>query len=318
MLKEETIENRFGFTGEQYDPVAGMYYLRARFYNPVIGRFIQEDTYYGDGLNLYTYCHNNPVRYVDPSGHASGFCNDKNECINYLMQNENLSESDAIKRYEQIRNQHLELTPNQVREVITGSNNGTTRLIAGTQGIVTGGDSTILGENIFRSMDNTPSGSKRSGYQAQHIIPHELDDHPILLKIGMDLDDASNGIFLRERDGNASAMSRHQGYHKQYTNVIREKLNALDVNLSVAELQREVYKLQQSSRKMMEQGTPIYNIDHLADPKLKKKKNEKNPKVIADIKRKRKIARKVNKALGTDSDSRMEDFIRRKLTEYGI
>ena len=35
------------------------YYLRARFYNPVIGRFTQEDTYYGDGLNLYQYCQAN-------------------------------------------------------------------------------------------------------------------------------------------------------------------------------------------------------------------------------------------------------------------
>ena len=69
-LKEETIENRFAFTGEQYDPVSQLYYLRARFYSPAIGRFIQEDTYYGDGLNLYAYCHNNPVGYVDPSGHA--------------------------------------------------------------------------------------------------------------------------------------------------------------------------------------------------------------------------------------------------------
>ena len=68
--KEETIENRFGFTGEQYDPVTNLYYLRARFYSPAIGRFIQEDTYYGDGLNLYTYCHNNPVTYVDPSGNV--------------------------------------------------------------------------------------------------------------------------------------------------------------------------------------------------------------------------------------------------------
>ena len=68
-LKEENVENRFGFTGEQYDPVSQMYYLRARFYSPAIARFIQEDTYYGDGLNLYVYCHNNPVMYVDPSGH---------------------------------------------------------------------------------------------------------------------------------------------------------------------------------------------------------------------------------------------------------
>ncbi|MCM1161732.1 MAG: hypothetical protein NC412_10955 [Roseburia sp.] len=47
----------------------GQYYLRARYYNPVIGRFTQEDTYYGDGLNLYAYCGNNPVGYEDPSGH---------------------------------------------------------------------------------------------------------------------------------------------------------------------------------------------------------------------------------------------------------
>ena len=46
------------------------YYLRARFYNPVIGQFTQEDTYYGDGLNLYQYCQANPVGYVDPSGHS--------------------------------------------------------------------------------------------------------------------------------------------------------------------------------------------------------------------------------------------------------
>ena len=54
------------------DPVPRQYYLRARFYNPVIGRFTQEDTYYGDGLNLYQYCQANPVGYVDPSGHNCG------------------------------------------------------------------------------------------------------------------------------------------------------------------------------------------------------------------------------------------------------
>ena len=49
--------------------VSQQYYLRARFYNPVMARFTQEDTYRGNGLNLYAYCRNNPVYYVDPSGH---------------------------------------------------------------------------------------------------------------------------------------------------------------------------------------------------------------------------------------------------------
>ncbi|MFG6410656.1 MAG: RHS repeat-associated core domain-containing protein [Bacteroides acidifaciens] len=68
-LCEETVENRFKFNGQQHDPISQQYYLRARYYNPVIGRFTQEDTYRGDGLNLYVYCRNNPVYYADPSGH---------------------------------------------------------------------------------------------------------------------------------------------------------------------------------------------------------------------------------------------------------
>ncbi len=66
---KESIENCILYTGQQYEQETGQYYLRARFYNPVIGRFTQEDTYRGDGLNLYAYCGNNPVIYYDPSGH---------------------------------------------------------------------------------------------------------------------------------------------------------------------------------------------------------------------------------------------------------
>ncbi len=70
----EQLNNRIRYTGQQYDDVTGQYYLRARYYNPVAGRFMQEDVYQGDGLNLYAYCGNNPVVYDDPSGYKRKAC----------------------------------------------------------------------------------------------------------------------------------------------------------------------------------------------------------------------------------------------------
>ncbi|WP_309249111.1 RHS repeat-associated core domain-containing protein [Clostridium estertheticum] len=66
----EDVDNRITYTGQQFDGITDQYYLRARFYNSVIGRFTQEDVYRGDGLNLYSYCGSNPVGYFDPSGYT--------------------------------------------------------------------------------------------------------------------------------------------------------------------------------------------------------------------------------------------------------
>jgi len=73
---EETIHNPFKYSGEIFDEETGLYYLRARYYNPQLGRFISEDTYEGrltdiDSMNTYIYCLNNPLKYADPSGHLS-------------------------------------------------------------------------------------------------------------------------------------------------------------------------------------------------------------------------------------------------------
>jgi len=66
------------YAGEQYDETSGLYYLRARHYDGKTGRFTQEDTYLGDGRNLYAYVHSNPLNYVDPTGHTSVALKDEN------------------------------------------------------------------------------------------------------------------------------------------------------------------------------------------------------------------------------------------------
>ena len=69
-------DNAFLYCSEYFDSETETYYLRARYYNPANGRFTQQDAWaFMDPadpltLNLYTYCANNPVLYVDPSGNS--------------------------------------------------------------------------------------------------------------------------------------------------------------------------------------------------------------------------------------------------------
>ena len=66
--------NPWRYCGEYFDTETKTIYLRARYYDPVIGRFTTQDGWeYGNdndplSLNLYTYAHNNPLRYADPCG----------------------------------------------------------------------------------------------------------------------------------------------------------------------------------------------------------------------------------------------------------
>jgi RHS repeat-associated protein len=66
--------NPYRYAGYRYDEETGLYYLMARYYDANIGRFITRDTFHGFkddpiSLNQYAYTHNNPVMYIDPSGH---------------------------------------------------------------------------------------------------------------------------------------------------------------------------------------------------------------------------------------------------------
>jgi RHS repeat-associated protein len=65
-----SINNRYRFTGREFDPETGLYYYRARYYDPLSGRFLVEDPllFHSDSINLYQYAKNAPVNFRDPSG----------------------------------------------------------------------------------------------------------------------------------------------------------------------------------------------------------------------------------------------------------
>jgi RHS repeat-associated protein len=67
------VDFRFGYTGRELDAETGLYYYRARYYNPNTGRFLSEDpiSFGGGDSNLYSYVFNSPVNYLDPSGHGA-------------------------------------------------------------------------------------------------------------------------------------------------------------------------------------------------------------------------------------------------------
>ncbi|MBU0994093.1 MAG: RHS repeat-associated core domain-containing protein [Proteobacteria bacterium] len=74
-IRNNIVQNTdYGYTDQEFDSHLGLYNYNARLYDPAIGVFITADTIVPDWtdpqtLNRYSYCYNNPLRYVDPDGH---------------------------------------------------------------------------------------------------------------------------------------------------------------------------------------------------------------------------------------------------------
>ncbi|MDA8215406.1 MAG: hypothetical protein M0Z64_09055 [Nitrospiraceae bacterium] len=73
-LNQGSVNVKHKYTGQEEDAETGLYYYNARYYDPILGRFISADTIVGNprdpqDLNRYTYAGNNPLIYIDPSGH---------------------------------------------------------------------------------------------------------------------------------------------------------------------------------------------------------------------------------------------------------
>lgn len=105
--KSEKVTNPFLYSGEYWDTTTDLQYLRARWYDPSVGRFINEDTYEGDitnplSQNFYTYVENNPLSYIDPTGHFPLETSDYIELRNLLDEAKMKSQSNRKNKNYQV------------------------------------------------------------------------------------------------------------------------------------------------------------------------------------------------------------------------
>jgi RHS repeat-associated protein len=102
-----TLSNRFWYTGREWDGEIGLYFYRARYYDPLVGRFIGEDPIgFGAGdINLYRYVGNQPINFIDSFGLQSRsrypLGHNNPECIDLAETIKNISE-DIAKRISEL------------------------------------------------------------------------------------------------------------------------------------------------------------------------------------------------------------------------
>jgi len=96
-----SVTNPFQFTARDFDTETGLYYYRARYYDPSVGRFLGEDPLQFDVTNdFYPYVGNNPVLFADPLGWAK--CN-KKPCDEWVKDILNLA-AEVSRRFNEYNN----------------------------------------------------------------------------------------------------------------------------------------------------------------------------------------------------------------------
>jgi len=138
-------DNPLRYCGEYYDTESGLIYLRNRYYDPELGRFINEDPIQ-DGLNWYAYANNNPVMFVDPLGLDS--------YIFYLPEWESEAQSDRQDLIDMgVAEDEIHLIPITSEEDLVNGWNG-----MGTIEDADGNENTVSIDYVIINTHGSPSG----------------------------------------------------------------------------------------------------------------------------------------------------------------
>jgi RHS repeat-associated protein len=235
-----TVENSYLFTGEQYDNNVGFYYLRARYYNPNIGRMHTMDTYAGRmhepvTLHKYLYANGNPVMFVDPSGYVG---------IMRLLTATNVAAN--IQTYTtigvNILTGNYAVAAGQIAEEVVFAKLGALgRPISKMSEKATNLFYNVLGRNVKLRLGKKASGTtlahnlqqvgvtKPPNTSAHHIVAGKGERaqraRDILEDFDIDINSPNNGVFLANRASSPAIGAIHSGGHTHaYFDEINERL----------------------------------------------------------------------------------------------
>jgi RHS repeat-associated protein len=243
-----TTPNDFLYRGEQFDSALGLQYLRARYYNPVVGRLLSKDPDDGDTsapetLHPYLYVGSNPLRWRDPSGR---------EAVGEdVLLDEKIATDEGVEEgVEEVGEEvNCELkTAAQTLEVIT--------LVGLSGGDLSASDLFSIGVDYAQckaSAKRKPKTNRKLAKNlekagkprppdcaAHHIVPeggNGLEDaYDALDRAGVDIADAANGLWV----GRSLHGALHTNIYREFVNDTLKGLAAADVKAALCTIANKI------------------------------------------------------------------------------